>query len=125
MNVCSDKIMGIYELIGIFLKIFKFIIPLIIIALGSFSFFKAMTSSKEITLKKESISLIKKIVAGILIFLLPNIVLYLFEITGFDKSGYSCIYNCVLDLKCENDITETQQCTVETEECISKAIFID
>ena len=97
MNLCNEDLMSIYELIGIVFKILKISIPLIIIAFGILDFYKSVVSVDDIKIKKSAIILSKRVVAGILIFLLPSIILFIFDSVGFDKQSSSCIYSCVLD----------------------------
>ena len=65
---------------GWLLLIFKIIIPLIIVGLGALDLGKAVTASKDDEIKKSAKSLGMRIVAGILIFLAPSVILWVFGI---------------------------------------------
>ncbi len=141
MDICNKDFMTVYGLIGMLLKILKIGVPIIIIGLGTFDLYQAVVSSENDALKKKSIRLIWRIVAGIIIFFLPSLILFLFDAVGLDHSEASCAYNCILDNNCKsttngnlnngnnantnNGTTNNEECTIEDESCISKAIFID
>ena len=68
----------IIQIIGYILMVFKIAIPLLIIALGIFDFGKAVIAEKEDEIKKQTKRLLYRVVAGIVIFLIPNLVLWIF-----------------------------------------------
>lgn len=88
------------RIIGWVLVIFKFAIPILIIALGAFDFGKAVVAEKEDEIKKQTKRLIYRVVAGVLIFLLPNIILFIFKVAvpGYetDKGQFDICEKCVL-----------------------------
>ena len=86
---------------GWLLLIFKIIIPLIIVGLGAFDLGKAVTSGKDDDIKKNTKSLGIRIVAGILIFLAPSIILWVFGlISDFseakDAIDFPTCQTCIL-----------------------------
>ena len=101
MNYCSNTYMRFYELFGIVLYIFKYFIPILIIIYGTFDLFGIVIKIKD----KKNNNLKKffiRIVSGIIIFFIPTIIIEIFERVGLDKTEYSCMYNCVLDInKCD------------------------
>lgn len=88
------------RVVGWVLVIFKFAVPILIIALGAFDFGKAVVAEKEDEIKKQTKRLIYRVVAGILIFLLPNIILFIFKVAapGYenDKTQFDVCEKCVL-----------------------------
>ena len=88
------------RIVGWILVIFKFAIPILIIALGAFDFGKAVVAEKEDEIKKQTKRLIYRVVAGVLIFLLPNIILFIFKVAvpGYetDKGQFDICEKCVL-----------------------------
>ena len=96
---------------GWLLLIFKIIIPLIIVGLGALDLGKAVTSGKDDDIKKNTKSLGIRIAAGILIFLSPSIILWIFGlVNGFTDAsgelGFNTCKKCILTpYKC----TEAQQ----------------
>ena len=98
MNFCSQTYMNFYELFGILIMIFKYFIPFVIILFGTIDLFKSITNIKE--KKKHTNRLIKRIFVGILIFFLPTIIIEIFDRVGLDNTEFSCMYECVLEYKC-------------------------
>lgn len=100
MYYCNGNFMRFYELAGIVLLIFKCFVPLLIIVFGTFDLLGLVIKSKE---KDNKIKrFIIRIIAGIIIFFMPTIILTIFDRVGLNKAEYLCIYNCVLDIKkCE------------------------
>ena len=77
----------VLQVAGWVLLIFKIIIPLIIVALGAFDLGKAVTAGKDDEIKKSAKSLGMRVLAGILIFLAPSIILWVFGlISGFSDA---------------------------------------
>ncbi len=96
-----QKMANVVQLIGYILLVFKIAIPLIIIALGMFDFGKAVVAEKEDEVKKQTKRLIYRIVAGIVIFFIPTIVMFLFDIavsydTEKEEAGFDVCQQCIL-----------------------------
>lgn len=148
MNLCGEGLVAIYELIGNILLIAKFLILIILIIYGIFDYYKAVVNPEENKLKKVTSRFIKRIVAGLLIFFIPNIILTFFHMIDFDESKYACMYSCVLDTStCSKHIDNSELldgdsvdgsetglvdddlgtnetfCSVLDEDCISYAIY--
>ena len=68
----------VIKVIGIILLVVKIAIPLLIIALGIFDLGKAVVADKEDEIKKSTKRLLYRVIAGVAIFLLPNIIMFLF-----------------------------------------------
>lgn len=77
------KMTDVLRIISYIILIFKIAIPLLIIAFGIFDFGKAVVAEKEDEIKKQTKRLIYRVIAGIVIFLIPNIILWIF--TAFVK----------------------------------------
>ena len=107
-GVCS-KMGGLLQIVGYILTIFKIAIPLIIIALGMFDFGKAVVAEKEDEIKKQTKRLLMRVVAGIVIFFVPSIVLFIFEQVG----NYSTDKEQAEFANCENCLLRPKQCVVE------------
>jgi len=61
----------------------KIIVPIIIIGLGSLDLGKAVVAGKEDEMKKAQKTFVRRLIAGIVVFLIPvilNIVMYLADI---------------------------------------------
>ncbi len=71
---------SIWNLVGDILTIFKIVIPVIIIIMGAIDLGKAVVSSDEKEIKKATGSLMRRFIAGIIIFFIPTIVNVVFNI---------------------------------------------
>ena len=57
-----------------------------------------ITAGKPEEAKKQVNSIIKRVIVGVIIFLLPSFVYWIFQVAGASESGYSNCVNCILDL---------------------------
>lgn len=102
-NVCNNTdILSAIRIAGVIISIIKIVIPLLIIIFGMIDFGKVVTSSDEKEINKSTGRLIKRIIAGVLIYFIPTIVLSLFdflELSDIHKSEnfYKCT-TCLLDI---------------------------
>ncbi len=99
-DFCTDA-KDILQFVGYILTFFKVAIPLVIIALGMFDFGKAVVASKEDEIKKQTTRLLYRAVAGVVIFFIPTIVLWLFRAVGNyeeekDRVSFKKCETCVL-----------------------------
>lgn len=62
------------ELINDILRIPRYVVPLIVIALGSIDIAKATFAAKEDEMRKAQITFVKRLLIGVAVFLVPNIV---------------------------------------------------
>lgn len=83
LEPCSDatmlQVMGIVRFI---MRVICIIVPIVMIVLGTIDLFKAVTAGKEEDIKKKQKALITRLIAGILVFLVPTIVTVLFNLVG-------------------------------------------
>ena len=79
-SFCTGKTQGVFTTIGWIFFILKILIPIIIIIMGSIDFFKAVIASKDKEIKKSMQVLIKRIIAGIIIFLVPTILSFIVKL---------------------------------------------
>ena len=70
-SLCTEA-KDILAFAGWILTFFKIAIPLLIIGLGMFDFGKAVIAEKEDEIKKQTKRLIYRVIAGIVIFLIPT-----------------------------------------------------
>lgn len=118
------NVMNTVRFAGYIIFFLEIAIPLIIIIVGTVDLGKAVISGDDKAVKDASTSIIKRIVAGIIIFFIPTVIsLTTSAITSFTpvKSKYerlnSCLYHpfsscelnitkCCVDLKPVDDINE-------------------
>ncbi len=80
-NFCKEpKILKAFRFIGYLLLIVKIVIPILLIVLGSTDFVKAVISSDADAVKKSTQTLITRVIAGVVIFFLPTIVNFVFNL---------------------------------------------
>ena len=97
--------------IGWILGVIRYLVPLVIIVLGAFDFYKSMASSDAEKGSKASIkSLIVRVGAGVFIFLLPGIIEFILGFVSTWNSGnpeydysrsWACCGECILNSNCD------------------------
>jgi len=104
-NVCgNESVMNVVRIIGNVITVIKWIIPFIIIVLGMVDFGKAITSDDEKATTKSLAALARRLIAGVVIFFVPTIILAvinLFDISkGIEKenhASFGACTRCLLD----------------------------
>lgn len=82
-DVCKNSTMeDVMALVQLVMKVICILVPIVMIVLGSFDLFKAVTAGKEEDIKKKQKALITRIIAGVLVFLVPTIVSLLTGLMG-------------------------------------------
>ena len=98
-SFCSQA-SDILQFAGWILTVFKVAIPLLIIALGMFDLGKAVVASKDDEIKNATKRLLYRALAGVAIFFVPSIVLWLFgAINGYNDmhpEDFQICQDCVL-----------------------------
>lgn len=86
-KICSETgVLKSVRFLGYILFIVKIVVPIILIIMGSLDFGKAITTSNQDGLTKATKNLAVRVVAGVIIFILPTIVNFLFGmIVGLNK----------------------------------------
>lgn len=92
----------ILQFIGYVFLIFKIAIPVLLIVLGSIDLGKAVVAQAEDEIKKATGILVKRAIAGVIIFFIPSIVGVIFGMIGdFQdsaevKDNYKDIKECII-----------------------------
>lgn len=81
LNFCNDAA-EIWYTVGMFLLVFKIVIPLILIILGMIDLGKAVISSDEKAVSKSAKSLLNRVIAGVCIFFIPTLIGVIFNVVG-------------------------------------------
>ena len=107
-DFCSEM-SGILKIVGYVVTFFKVAIPLIIVILGMIDLGKAVVASDEDQIKKSGKQIAYRLAAGIIIFFIPTLVLWVFKIINdyndsMDASEFNVCQECVLHpRKCQAD----------------------
>lgn len=101
MSTICKEASDVLVFAGWILTFFKIAIPLLIIGLGMFDFGKAVVSSKDDEIKKSAKTLMYRAIAGVIIFFVPTLVLWLFStVRGFnsaeDNVDFEICRTCIL-----------------------------
>ncbi len=113
-NLCNrNSVKGTFRSIGWAIFVAKIAVPIIIIVLGSIDFGKAVIANKDDEIKKSAKSLIIRVIAGFVIFLLPTILNFAIKFIGGEKVydeqngsfGY-CTYCMLNPTKCSGTILD-------------------
>lgn len=95
MNFCG-RTANIWQIVGKIYWILKIVIPVILIIWGTIALFKAALSSDEKALNKEITSMIKKVIAALIIFFVPTVIRFgFFMVTQFDDQMKEDAQNCI------------------------------
>ena len=78
------------KLINKYLGYIHWIVPILIMALGTYDFFRAMLASKEDEMKKAQKRFIIRLVAGVLVFLAPTIVNIIIDVLNDVMTNPTC-----------------------------------
>ncbi len=102
-QICrSNNLKVPLKYIGWVLSILKILIPILIIAFGVMDFLKAIASQKPDELSKAIKTVIVRVLSGVIIFLVPTIINFVFVLID-DWSQYSTAYSdctkCLFDPK--------------------------
>lgn len=109
-SICSNTTEGnrgirqTFKIVGYLIQIIKWIVPLIIIILGMIDFGKAAISNDEKAINKAMMALIRRLIAGIVIFFIPTIVMAILNIIEVskgiekkDNSQFGACTKCLFD----------------------------
>ena len=88
-----------FKIAGIIINLAKIIVPLIIIITGMIGFAKPIMSGKTEDITANAMILVKKVIAGIVIFFIPTICNYAFSlIPNYDTSTMFSCTTCLFDV---------------------------
>lgn len=91
----------VWQLVGRILMVFKIAIPILLIVFGMIDLGKAVIASKDDAIEKATQTLIKRLIAGVVIFFIPFLVGAIFNlIDSFkdldsDEYSYNVCQKCV------------------------------
>ena len=94
------------SLISLLVNLLKIATPIILIMISIITLFKAITASKEDEIKKAQSSLIKKIIAAVMVFFVISIVQFVVSkvADSADQGGLESCFSCFLNNDCSDSI---------------------
>ena len=97
------------ELISFLVNFLKIVTPIILIFVSIITLFKAIVASKEDEIKKAQSSLIKKIIAAVMVFFVISIVQFVIMkvADSTDQGGLDSCLSCFLNNDCEETYYKT------------------
>ena len=81
MKFCTNA-GSIWYTIGMFMLVFKVVIPVLLIVFGMIDLGKAVISSDDKAVSKAAKTLLNRVIAGVCIFFIPTIVGLVFKMVG-------------------------------------------
>lgn len=73
-DICTEGMGQIIAIVGFVLRIIQWVVPIILIILGTIDLVKAVIAGKEEEIKNNQKTLIKRVIAAVIVFLIPLIV---------------------------------------------------
>lgn len=104
----KPKVARILKGVGILIVIAKILVPAIIILMGFFNLFKIITAGKEDEARKYAKSIITKVIIGVIIFLMPGLINFVFDIANniiASNNDY------------QSEFTNCEKCILNISEC--------
>lgn len=78
----SSTLVNVIAIVRLVMNIICIAVPIIMILMGTIDLFKAVTAGKDEDIKKKQKALITRIIAGVLVFLVPTIVSVIMNLIG-------------------------------------------
>lgn len=101
VKLCDANVMKVFRIGGYVLFSIKIIVPILIIIFGMIDFTKAIIMNDQDQIKKSTLSVIKRAIAGIIIFFLPTLINTIFDFvynqTNANVSNYDACWGCLFD----------------------------
>ena len=102
-SICSDnKVKNIFKFLGNILNVIKILVPLGLMIFGAISFAKAMISGDDDALKKSAVGFIWKLIAAVVIFVVPTVINLIINVVDEDSKSsetYAKCSTCLFDPK--------------------------
>lgn len=108
MEFCTETA-EIWQLVGRIVTILKIVIPLIIVLLAIFDLGKAAVSSDEKEMKGAFSTLLRRIIAGVVIFFIPTLITLAFTLIGDFSEDIETDYRV-----CSECVSDPSNCDVDS-----------
>ena len=99
-DICNQQATSnILYLVGVVVAVIRIAVPLILIVIGMVDLIKAMTSQDDKQIKSATTLLVKRVVIGVVVFLVPTIVgLLMNVVTAVSDDDYTACTRCVTNV---------------------------
>jgi molybdate-binding protein len=95
-DVCTQTgVLKSFRFLGYLLFIAKILIPIILIITGSIDFGRAVVASNQDAVSKAAKTFATRIVAGVIVFLIPTVVNFVFNLLPAGSDDYSACSTCL------------------------------
>lgn len=95
-KLCEQAgVLSAFRFIGYLLVVVKIVIPIILIVMGSLDFGKAIMDSNQDAVKKATHMFATRIITGVVIFLLPTVVNFVFGLLPNNKNNFEKCSTCL------------------------------
>ena len=99
-GICTNySILNALSIIFTIIDIVKIVVPLLIIVLGMIDYTKATTSSDEKALQKSTLALLRRLIAGVVVFFVPTIITAFISLLNNATGGNFTIEECIINTK--------------------------
>jgi hypothetical protein len=108
LHFCQQPgVLRTMKIIGLIISVIKVLLPVIIIITGMITFAKVVISGKDEDFKESAKTMIKKVIAGIIIFLIPEMIHFVFVkvVNSNSTSNFT---------KCETCLNKPNSCSIPT-----------
>lgn len=92
---CNSESINAFRVIGNVLVVIKIAVPIIIIILGMIDFTRAIMSNDEKAIQVSSKALLRRVIAGVIVFFVPSIVFAILNQLGSSEYSYEELTNGV------------------------------
>lgn len=87
-----------FKTLGIIINLVKIIVPLILMGSAMIGMSKTIMSGKVDDFKASLLQVVKQVLAGLIIFILPTLLDFVFDsLVDYDTTGFTVCSNCLLD----------------------------
>ncbi len=106
LNFCQQPgVLRTMKIIGLVINVVKIALPVLIVGTAMFKFVNVIISGKEEDMKEAAMTVIKKVVAGMLIFIIPGVIHFVFTnvVNANNSSNFT---------KCESCLNQPKSCSI-------------
>ena len=115
LSICDKSyVMQIFLIVKLMLALLCYLVPIIVIIASAINFFKSIKSGKDEDLKENGKVLLKKVIAGLIVMLIPTVFPFLFSklVNGSGNEIMACLESASLEkvesLRAQEE-TETEE----------------